>query len=263
MVRNHNRLFDIPEGVHKAKMIPFTPAKFFDLGFMDFYIHGFMAFVGGLIGFIIYMSMARKQKVGYFIATEEFIWTMFGAWLGSKLIFFLGPYSTCGEIGLAKLLTSGFVFYGGLLGGTLACYIYTKIKHFNFWKHSDYYGIALPIALFLCRIGCTFVNDAPGTITTLPWALALPDGTTRHPAAIYLSLLNLFLFVYLYSTKSDKKFDGQIFLKYLMLYSAGRFLIEFFRVYEFYFYGLTFSQLVSIAIFIPAAIIYLRKSGRF
>ncbi len=74
-----------------------------------------------------------------------------------------------------------------------------------------------------------------------------------HPTEIYDALLNFALYVFLAWLIRRKKFDGQIFATYLILYAVCRSIVEYFRgdypadhVHN----GLTSAQLVSIPIFI-------------
>ena len=242
--------------------IPFIPSEFWTVWGYKLYFHGLFAFIGLILGFIIILGTARKQKIHPKIMFIEAFWVLLGAWIGSKLLYYLGPYTSgnCLGAGISNAIGRGFVFYGGLLGAIIAAYAYTTIKNYDFWKHADFWALGAPLGLFFARIGCFLTNDAFGKITQVPWAIQLPDGTTRHPAALYLSFFNLMLFAYLYSRKSEKRFFGHVFLQYLMIYAAGRFIIEFFREYSFLFLGLTFSQWISVIVFVPAAIIYLRKS---
>lgn len=241
-------------------MIPFTPSVYLDLWLFKLPIHGIFALIGIVLGMLIMLGNARKQKISPAIILAGAFWVFVGAWTLSKLFFYLGPYDACFSMGIWDTIRTGFVFYGGLIGGILAGYIYTRIKHYNFWRHADLWAFGIPLGVFIARLGCFLVNDAPGRITDVVWAVKLPDGTIRHPAALYLSLLNLLIFAYIYSAKYSRRFQGQLFLKYLMLYSAGRFFIEFLREYPFYYLGLTFSQWISIALFIISLIIYFIKS---
>lgn len=242
-------------------MIPYTPTVYWDLWLFKLPVHGFFALLGIILGFIIVLGTARKQKIAAKIVFAEGLWVFIGAWLGSKLLYYLGPYEKCYE-GVLHVLGYGFVFYGGLIGGLIAVCAYAKIRHYNFWKHADFWSLGIPLGIFIARIGCFMVNDALGKITSFRFAIQLADGALRHPAALYLSLFNLALFAYLYSRKSHRKFTGQIFLQYLLLYSAGRFLLEFLREYSFYYLGLTFSQWVSILVFAAASIAYITKSRK-
>ena len=52
------------------------------------------------------------------------------------------------------------------------------------------------------------------------------------PTQLYSSLYGFLIFFILLWMKKYKKYDGHIFLNFLVLYSISRFVIEFFRFYE-------------------------------
>jgi phosphatidylglycerol:prolipoprotein diacylglycerol transferase len=59
-----------------------------------------------------------------------------------------------------------------------------------------------------------------------------PEDTLFHPTFLYESLWCLMLFLvlaYLQTKRADRLRDGDIFVGYIVGYSAGRFWIEFFR----------------------------------
>ncbi|PIN85966.1 hypothetical protein COV19_07150 [Candidatus Woesearchaeota archaeon CG10_big_fil_rev_8_21_14_0_10_44_13] len=243
-------------------MIPLIPKEMWEFWLIKTPPHSLFAFIGMAVGVLFLIRMGRRQKIHPKIMIIESLWVFAGAWLGSKLLFYIGPYEACSSAGILGIFNRGFVFYGGLFGGILLGYVYTRINRYNFWKHLDFWGMAIPLEIFFARIGCFFVNDALGRITGVWWAVKLPDGTARHPVGLYLSFFNIVLFAHLYSGWHNRRFFGQIFLKYLMVYSAGRFMIEFLREYPFNYLGLTFSQWVSIVVFAVSSAIYLVKSRK-
>ena len=64
------------------------------------------------------------------------------------------------------------------------------------------------------------------------FAAPVPLDKTLHPVQLYESFANLLIFAVLYSLAKRNHRSGQIIGLYLVLYSAVRFVIEFFRVHE-------------------------------
>ena len=84
------------------------------------------------------------------------------------------------------------------------------------------------------RIGCLLNGCCYGRACDLPWAIHFPadhetHGVGVHPTEIYDGLLNLVLYVFLAWLFRRKKFDGQIFASYLMIYAVFRCVAESFR----------------------------------
>jgi phosphatidylglycerol:prolipoprotein diacylglycerol transferase len=96
-------------------------------------------------------------------------------------------------------------------------------------------GIAL--GQTLGRIGCFFAGCCYGAECHLPWAVTFTSprslarlGIPLHPTQLYEAALNLSIFGFLYFFLGPRrKFEGQVFGAYVLLYPAARFFVEFFR----------------------------------
>jgi phosphatidylglycerol:prolipoprotein diacylglycerol transferase len=95
-----------------------------------------------------------------------------------------------------------------------------------------------------------------------------PLEISLHPTQVYLSLNAVFIFIFLMWLSKRKVFDGQILWTYGILYSIGRFVIEYFRGDDRGFpveQVLSTSQFVGIFIFILSSFMLLtlyRKNSR-
>lgn len=153
----------------------------------------------------------------------------------------------------------GLVFYGGLIGATLAGILYARLKHIALWKLADVLAPSIALGYVFGRIGCLLNGCCYGRECSLPWAIHFPPGhetypTGVHPTQIYDSLLNLVLYFGLAWLYRRKKFDGQVFAAYLLCYAVTRSIVESFRgdyspVHIHGVLHLTPAQLVSIGIF--------------
>lgn len=104
------------------------------------------------------------------------------------------------------------------------------------------------------RWGNYFNQEAYGRPTNLPWAIEI-DGVMVHPTFLYESLWNLGVFIFLMLYTKKKKFEGQIFLYYLILYSVGRFFIEGLRTDSLMFGPFRIARLISVASIIGGLIL--------
>ena len=155
----------------------------------------------------------------------------------------------------------GLVFYGGLIGASLAGILYAQLKHIQLWKLADVLAPSIALGYVFGRIGCFLNGCCYGRACDLPWAVSYPINNPNgaptfpvHPSQIYDSLLNLLLYVGLAWLFRRKKFDGQVFAAYLLCYAVTRSIVESFRgdYSPVHIHGalhLTPAQLVSIAIF--------------
>jgi prolipoprotein diacylglyceryltransferase len=118
----------------------------------------------------------------------------------------------------------------------------------NRWALISILTPVVPLTLAIGRIGCFLSNDHLGGLTSLPWAITWPNGTLRHPVALYLILFDLALFGFLLWYRKRAKCPGQIFLIFLIIYGGGRFLLDFTRNVSAdpHYWGLAASQWISI-----------------
>jgi phosphatidylglycerol:prolipoprotein diacylglycerol transferase len=159
----------------------------------------------------------------------------------------------------------GLVYYGGLIGATIAGMIYIHWKKMPLWKTADVFAPSIALGSVFGRIGCLLNGCCYGRSCSLPWAITFPEGHETHPfgqsampvhpTEIYDALLNFVLYVFLAWLFRRKKFDGQIFTTYLILYAVFRSIAEYFRGdypadHVHFTFGLTSAQLVSVPIFI-------------
>jgi phosphatidylglycerol:prolipoprotein diacylglycerol transferase len=157
----------------------------------------------------------------------------------------------------------GLVFYGGLIGASLACILFAVVKHLPLWKLADVLAPSIALGSVFGRWGCLMNGCCYGHPTTLPWGIHFPYGhetypNAVHPTEIYDSTLNLLLYIFLAWLFRRKKFDGQVFAFYLIFYAIFRSFVEQFRgdyTPIHYSFGLTPAQLVSLGAILAGALL--------
>ncbi|MBE7037519.1 MAG: prolipoprotein diacylglyceryl transferase [Ruminococcaceae bacterium] len=160
-----------------------------------------------------------------------------------------------------KIWEGGLAIYGGIIGAVLTAYIYCKVKNLSVAKVFDVCIIGVVIGQIIGRWG-NFVNgEAYGAQTDVFWRMGIVENGKEifvHPTFFYESLWNLGVFIVLNIILRHRKFDGQVFLSYLLFYSLGRVWIEGLRSDSLYLGGLRVSQILSLLLIIVSsfAIIY-------
>ncbi len=150
----------------------------------------------------------------------------------------------------AHIWGGGLTFYGGFVGATVAAWWLFRRDRFPFWKGVDMGGMMVPIGLALGRLGCLMVGCCFGRTSEVPWVLSFPphspasewqfreklldtplsESLPVHPTQMYESLAALAIaaLTILY-VQGRKRYDGQVFVVFLIAYAASRFVIEFWR----------------------------------
>jgi len=232
-----------------------------------------LAFLAGL-----WTASRRCLREG--IPSEKILdlgpWLILGAIVGARTLYVVSYWrEQFADKPLSEIFMvqhGGLVFYGGLVGSSLACILYTRLKKLPLWKMADILAPSIALGYVFGRIGCLMNGCCFGRTCDLPWAIRFPNqsevwrqhyalGLTGandrsapvHPTQIYESLLNLGLYVALAWLYRRKKFDGQVFSTYLVGYAVLRSFVEMFRgdypQYQHYLGGwATPAHLVSIGI---------------
>ena len=183
----------------------------------------------------------------------------------------------------------GLAIYGGLIAVVITAIIYCRVRKQSFWSYTDVGSYGFLIGQIIGRWG-NFMNvEAYGSVTDLPWRMCSPkiaqellwqgqidsevyqqilDGTLGvHPTFLYESLWNLLgLVLLIWMAKKGRKFNGQMFLSYVIWYGVGRTFIEGLRTDSLYFFntGLRVSQLVGIisaAVALVLMIVFAKTAG--
>ena len=234
----------------------------FQLGPLSIHWYGVMVALGFLAG--LWTAGRRALRVG--IAPEKIMdlgpWLIVGTILGARTLYVISYWreSFAGEpLGeIFAIWNGGLVFYGGLIGASLACILYVRLKRLPLWKIADVLAPSIALGYVFGRIGCLLNGCCYGRPCSLPWAITFPKGAfgappeiPLHPTELYESLLNLGLYAALVWLFRRKRFDGQVFGAYLVCYALLRSFVELFRGdYPQHYLGgwATPAHLVSIAI---------------
>lgn len=203
--------------------------------------------------------------------------SLVGMALGAKLFGYLtGIYRDIGldnSITLDSVLDTGIVYYGGLLGLIATYSLCLKAKRCILDVHSlDTLAVCFPLFHTIARIGCFLSGCCYGKIHQGILAINYTtiiegnvDTNLRFPVQLLESLFELAIFIYLLSLLHKEKWQSKkLLLRYLAIYSIGRFFLEFFRgdIRRGIICGVSFSQCISILIWI-ALIGYCLKRRRF
>lgn len=232
--------------------------------------------------------MAYKWKMSLDKMIDVLIYGTFAAIIGARLyyvIFRWDYYSShLGEI--IQIWNGGLAIYGGIIGGIIAAFITCRFNKLNFFNLLDCAGMSLLIGQGIGRWGNFANQEAFGSNTDMPWGM-ISEKTTLylvdhkdelealgmtvdpyspvHPTFLYESLwcIGSFL-ILLVIYKKFRKFSGQLFLTYGVLYGTGRTIIEGFRTDSLYIGDTTLrvSQVLSavvVLLFLAALIFMLIK----
>ncbi|MCM8778325.1 MAG: prolipoprotein diacylglyceryl transferase [Candidatus Omnitrophica bacterium] len=232
----------------------------FRIGPISIYSYGLML----VLAFVIstYLAKRKANEVGF--SAEAIVnlstYLLIGGVIGARILYVflnIDEYKAS-PLQIFMLQRGGLSFYGGMLGGFLAGILFLKKYKFPFTETADFIIPYVSLGQAIGRVGCFLRGCCYGKETLFFIRIKFPDELVyRHPTELYASLLNLFIFIFLIQAYRRRSFSGEIFLFYLILYSAKRFLLDFLRgdlppIYM----GLTVFQIVSIFVFLFSLIVF-------
>ncbi len=200
-------------------------------------IHGYGVMIG--IGVLFAFWLAEKLAVKYSLEKDKIDSFVFaclaGGYLCSKITYCLINFQQFMKDPLSVLGTGGWVVYGGIVGGVFSAFIYARMNHWDFMKYFNALVPCVALAQGFGRIGCFFAGCCYGVQTdsvigvSFPVGSLAPSGVKLVPTQLLSSLGDfLVFFVLMWNMRKEERMKDNASL-YLMLYSAGRFAIEFFR----------------------------------
>jgi phosphatidylglycerol---prolipoprotein diacylglyceryl transferase len=228
-------------------------------------------------GFMAGLWTASRRAVRRHIQPETIIdlgpWLLLGAIAGARAWFVISYWKEEFQgrqwYEMVMVQHGGLVYYGGLIGASVACIIFARLKKLPLWRLADVLAPSVALGSFFGRWGCLMNGCCYGAPTTLPWAIQFPKGNESypyhvHPTQIYDSMLNLALYGFLAWLYRKRLFDGLVFGAYLILYALLRSFVELFRgdyLLTQYWHGMTPGQIVSVGIFIAGMVLLLKQWG--
>lgn len=163
----------------------------------------------------------------------------------------------------------GSVFYGGLLGGIAAGYLYGKNRKLDLSAWSDMIAPVVPLFHVFGRIGCFLGGCCYGAESPVGFVYRyspIPEanGVVRFPIQLVEAFWNLLLFLVLSHLLRKNRFSGRLFCGYLLAYAPARFLLEFWRgdTLRGSWLGLSTSQWVSLLVVAGALLVLFRQTAR-
>jgi len=244
----------------------------FHIGHFKLYTYGLFVALGFMSAVWVSQKLAKDRGIDPDIITDIFFVILLSALLGARFLYIFINFDSYASnlIDIFKIWNGGLVFFGGFIASVIATAVYLKIKKIHIWKIADILAPGVALGHALGRMGCFFAGCCYGRECHLPFAVKFtnpetlaPMGVYLHPTQIYSVFSNLFLFFILLVLLKIKKFNGMVFLSYIMLYSLFRSIIEFFRGDfrgDFIFPAVSMSQGIGLMVSITALILLIKLS---
>lgn len=238
------------------------------IGPITIHMYGLMIAIGVFMAVTVASYRAKKQDLDDNVIFDLLICAVVGGFLGTRILYYLTM--------IPEIMTNpsilwnfkeGYVVYGGIIGGVLVSFWYCRWKKLPFLKYFDLVMPEVVMAQGIGRLGCFFAGCCYGSETTLPIGITYthsdfaPNNVSLLPTQLISSVGDMCIFAVLLWYSKKKKADGCVGAMYLILYSVGRFCIEFLRNdYRGSVGVLSTSQFISIGTLLLGIVLYVIMS---
>ncbi len=170
---------------------------------------------------------------------------------------------------LSSIMSSGFVFYGALIGGLFGIYLVKRIFKIEFKPYLRVTTFVFPLVHAFGRIGCHTVGCCHGIEYKSPISIMYknsiiaPNNVWLFPVQLSESIANFIIAgIILYFSKKIKDYEA-LYL-YIILYALVRFTMEFLRgdIRRGLFMSISTSQYISIGLFIIFMILFIKSKKK-
>ena len=252
--------------------------------------YGVVIVIGMLIAMALIMYTAKRFGENpdnyYDVSLMAILIGIVGA--RAYYVFFAWDMYKDDILQIFNIRNGGLAIYGGIIFGALTVFVYSRVKKKSFLHMADILILGVVFGQIMGRWGNFFNREAFGEYTDGLLAMQLPVSAVRQneitqtmwehavtingvefiqvsPTFLYESLWNLGLLLILLFLIGRKRFDGQVFLTYVMGYGLGRVWIEGLRTDQLLVPGTTLpvSQLLSGTMVVAAVIGLLIQNHRY
>lgn len=180
------------------------------------------------------------------------------------------------------LRSGGIAMYGVLIGAFLGAVVFCKLRKVKVLPMFDIIALGVIMSQPMGRLANFMNQEAFGCNTTLPWGMTsstiqnyLASNAASlaqqgmivdpmmpvHPTFLYEALWTITGTIILNLYVKRRKFDGEIFLMYMIWYGTGRGIIESLRTDSLYVGPFRTSQLVAaVTVIIGALLLIIMRS---
>lgn len=248
--------------------------------------YGMIIAFGMVMGYLMTAFQAKRTGQEPDLYLDLALWDIVFAVIGARIyyVIFTWDYYKDNLLQIFNTRGGGLAIYGGVIAGVITTIIFGKVRKQNFFQLLDTACIGLITGQIIGRWGNFCNREAFGGYTNGLFAMQLKqsdvaasnlthsvlkhaveiDGTRYiqvHPTFLYESLWNISVLIILLLFTKHRKYNGQIFLIYLLGYGLGRAWIEGLRTDQLIFFGtgVAVSQVLSGGLVVASAAILIYR----
>ncbi len=201
------------------------------IGPFTLYAYGLMLALAVMVASSLAAAEAGKHGVAQADMHDLAFWVVLWGILGARVfyVFLYADHYLEFPLEIVMLQKGGLAWQGSLLAGILAGVLFIRRRKLPLVLLLDIVAPFIALGQAIGRVGCFLNGCCYGK--AVAWGVYFPVlGERVHPTQVYMSLGDLGVFLVLRSLQArGGQPAGRLFILYLVLSSAERFLVEFFR----------------------------------
>lgn len=233
-------------------MLPYISFTGLSIGPLTIHVWGLFVALGFLFGGVMAARFAKQRGDDVRVVWDLVLWMVVAGMIGGRLghVLFYDPlYYFVHPIEIFEIWKGGLSVYGGMILGAIVGIWFLKKKKVDVWRYADVIAFGLPFGKWIGRLGCFSIHDHPGFATNFFLGVQYPDGIIRHDLGLYLSIDAFFLAMIMLWLSRKERPVGIYIATFSVWYGATRFCLDFLRIIDVRYFGLTPGQYCSILLF--------------
>ncbi|HNW39235.1 MAG TPA: prolipoprotein diacylglyceryl transferase [Candidatus Omnitrophota bacterium] len=230
------------------------------IGNFTVYSYGLMLVLAFFVCAYLSTRQAKKEGADAEKIFNLFFYVFIFGIIGSRIFYILlnVKFYLNNPLEIIMFQHGGMAWFGGLIFGSGTAFLFIKKHKLDLLKTLDLMAPFIALGQSIGRIGCLLNGCCFGRESEFGLYFKTFD-QILIPTQLYSSLLLLLIFIILRYRQDHLHLPGEILCGYLFLYSLKRFFIEFLRNDSpRIFYGLTFFQLLCLAVFLISLGIFIK-----
>lgn len=276
-------------------MIPYFQQPSLEIGPLTIHAFGVIVALAVLVGLLMgerrFTTLGLDRELGGRMAW----WTIVAGFLGAHLfaVLFYFPRLVIEDPLVLLRPWEHISSFGGALGGAAGMWLFFRFRApvgTDRLAYLDVAAFVFPMSLMIGRLGCALAHDHPGVVTSFPLAISLESAAAQdYITAVYANsgraaelpsssvlaqlgfhdlglyeMLHLALIVVpaMLLLSRTPRAHGFLLGAFALMYMPARFLLDFLRVGDARYAGLTPAQWVAILAIVALVVARLRAHLR-
>jgi phosphatidylglycerol:prolipoprotein diacylglycerol transferase len=244
-------------------VIPYVEQPVFRIGPFQLHAFGLLAVTAILVGLWIVVARAPRSRLDRDrvrdVVTWTIVWGIVGSHVFSELAYY--PERVANNPLVLLAIWGSMSAFGGILGGLAAAFVLLRRNGFTAdmsARFVDDVAFAFPFSWIFGRLGCALAHDHPGIPSNHPLAVAYPDGPRFDLGVLEFFFAVAVSLLFLVLDRRPRPTGTYVGL-FFLLYGPLRLGLDFLRVGDARYFGMTPSQYVAIGVTLAGAAILARR----